>query len=357
MATPIRNSQSRRWCRRALLLIVPAATHALPRSGEAQAVQAVATAAGAGSNSASVLTITADAHRELETLAGIRAQLLADASKAALVRRIDEALTELRATLEATSEADLRSRYAQYQRTRQRLLAEFPIDLVALETTRVGTAAGTVPQLLTTMQNVVFTAGFDVSFSKKRGPVTTDGRTTTSSFSIATNLLGAAAGSAFDAIGAEGMKTYLTQNIAAGTAIPAGRRNSLTAFVGLGLGQYSVGSITLWPVINIEQTDTADTRTPTALRTSKADQQTWSAPTIGLAIVLPEGWYKKASLGKAGLIPTIGIRIPHYYPGDPFGALGALFSTKRADYVRAGSAVYTVGVALPLTKAPTPANP
>jgi len=355
MTTVFPDSTPRRWHWPALVLLL--VTAHVPRPADAQAVQAVATAAGAGTKPASVLAITADAHRELETLSGIKAQLSGDSSKAALIRRIDEAVIELRATLESTSEPVLRSRYAQYQQTRQRLLKDFPTDLIALETTRAGTAAITVPQLITTLQNVVFTAGFDISFAKKRGAVTSDGRTTTSSFSIATNLLGAAAGSAFDAIGAEGLKTYLTQNIAAGTAIPAGKRNSLTAFVGLGLGQYSIGSVTLWPVINIEQTDTADTRTPTALRGSKADQKTWSAPTIGVGIVLPEGWYKRVALGKAGLIPTIGIRIPHYYPGDPFAALGALFSTKRADYVRAGSAVYDIGFALPLTKAPAPENP
>jgi hypothetical protein len=308
----------------------------------------VANAAGAGKSSATVLSITSVASSDLQSLQGIRSQQVANP---VLARRLDDVIDQLTKTLQSLTEEDLRTQFAKYQPMRQQLLHDYPNELVALSAAGRATAAGTVPQVFTSLNNIVFTAGVDVSVSRNARDANARGSGTTSSFSIATNLLGATAGSGFDAIGAEGMKTYLTQNIAAGTAIPMDKSNSLTAFLGLGLGQYAIGSVTLWPVINVEQTDTADTRTPVSLRSVKTDQKTWSAPTIGIGIVLPEGWYKKASLGKAGLIPTIGVRVPHYYPGDPFAAIAALFSTKRSEYVRAGSAVYTFGLALPLTKA------
>lgn len=225
-------------------------------------------------------------------------------------------------------------RLALYQRLKNALIQKY-----GAITTPIGIQGVILPQQFS--DRVAFTMGYDYSWGT--------GFSSVSSFTVATNLLGAAAGSIFDALGSNSLKDYFSKNVAAGTSIPSGSRNTLTAQVGLGLGKRDIWKITLWPAINFEQTDTADSRTPLELRTRNPEQKVWSAPTFAIGIVPPT--FRRPILDRITLIPIIGVRVPHYYPGDPFSALAALFTSKRADFVRSGRLVYTVGVSMPLERA------
>lgn len=240
------------------------------------------------------------------------------------------------AVLDASRDAaTFEDRVENYQRLKADLIERYgPIQAqVGVQMTTI------IPQQFS--DRVVFTVGYDHSWGK--------GFSSVSSFTVATNLLGAAAGSVFDAIGSESLKDYFSRNVAAGTSIPSGSRNTLTAQIGLGLGKRDIWKITLWPAINFEQTDTADSRTPLDLRTRSPNQKVWSAPTFALGIVPPA--LRKPVLDRLTFIPIVGVRVPHYYPGDPFAALAALFTTKRSDFVRSGGLVYSIGISMPLERA------
>ena len=168
---------------------------------------------------------------------------------------------------------------------------------------------------------------------------------------IATTLLGSIAGAAFEAVGSTALKKYLEENLAAGTGIPSGAGTSLTGELSLSLGEIPfVKGIRLLPAINIQQTDTADVRTPRDLAKRYPSERHWSALIISAAIDLPEGWLSGDPKKRAPFIPVIGVRVPHYFPGDPFNALAALFSTKRNDFVRSGDATWRLGVEFPLRR-------
>jgi hypothetical protein len=238
------------------------------------------------------------------------------------------------AVLDSPQDAEtFEERVRTYQRLKAELVETYgPITAAGLRGTTI------IPQQFS--DRVAFTVGYDHSWGK--------GFSRVSSFTVATNLLGAAVGSVFDALGSESLQKYFAKNVAAGTSIPSGSRNTLTAQVGLGLGKRDIWKVTLWPAINFEQTDTADSRTPLDLRTRRAGQQVWSAPTFALGIVPPK--LRMAGVDRLTLIPIVGVRVPHYYPGDPFSALAALFTTKRSDFIRSGGLVYSVGVSMPLER-------
>jgi hypothetical protein len=218
-----------------------------------------------------------------------------------------------RAVLDPSLDVDtFEERLRTYQRLKAALLAKYgPIR--STDDIRI---ASIIPQQFS--DRVVFTIGYDHSWGT--------GFSSVSSFTVATNLLGATAGSIFDALGSKSLKDYFSRNVAAGTSIPSGSRNTLTAQIGLGLGKRDIWKVTLWPAINFEQTDTADTRTPLELRTRNPGQKVWSAPTFALGIVPPA--LKTPLLDRLTFIPIVGVRVPHYYPGDPFSALAALFTSK-----------------------------
>ena len=313
----------------------------------AQAVQATVHAIGTSVTESP--STSAFLFADYQALASMILKYQGDQSRTEFVQRLSDLRDQVAGILLSTDAADRKRLLESYLEARKLLILVYPVDTGPLSGSgrRAQVLAGiTIPQAFTTMKDVVFTLGYELAVGKSAG--------TNGSVSLATNLLGAAAGAAFDAIGSTEMKNYLSSNIAAGTALPTGPRNSLTSFVGLGLGKVPLFGATLWPAINIEETDTADTRTPRELLSIRSDQKTWSAPEFDLGIVLPDGFISKLGMGKIGLIPTLGIKAPHYFPGDPFTALAALFSAKRSDYVRAGKSLYTFGLVIPIYKADAP---
>jgi hypothetical protein len=174
--------------------------------------------------------------------------------------------------------------------------------------------------------------------------------TTVGSFEVSTNLLGAGIGTAFDALGAKPMKDYAQDNITVGTAFPFGGSNKLAATIGLGLGGLRLGRFALWPAINIEQVDSADSRVPSTLLGKHPDADKWSSPLISVAISAWNLTDIRERLKKGQLTPiiTLGLRLPYFYPDDPFSALAALFSANRSNYDVSGKVKVQIAVFFPL---------
>lgn len=231
------------------------------------------------------------------------------------------------------------------------------------EVLEVSQASVIVPQSGVLVPGVVFSIGQEVAFPKGRDPAYP--------LSITTNLLGATAGSAFDVLGSNALAEYFTNNVSAGTGIPLHGKTKLSAEVGLGLGSAAIPShdfgkkrnikspaFMIWPVLAMEQTDTADTRIPSSVITADPGQAAWTAPTFTIAIVAgtKDGFIKRVGAGETLIIPTLGVRFPYFYPGDPFAALAALFTNKRTKFERAGHPEFTVGIDVPFLRLTAPST-
>ncbi len=178
------------------------------------------------------------------------------------------------------------------------------------------------PQAFDLVPAVVFTAGWAL----------TDGTdmTTQHSFAVSTNLLGAAVGDLFQAIGAPDMKDYLSKNVAVGTSFPAGEGGRLSGFVQLGLGEMRLPlpilgrAVALWPALAVEQLDVADRRTPATLVTLDTTRQAWTAPVLSLGMTFWSGQKLRERIERAELTPIVsfGLMLPYYFPGgrEPRGA-------------------------------------
>ena len=209
------------------------------------------------------------------------------------------------------------------------------------------------PAPATLVRDVVFTLGFDAAFG---------GGAHARGVTLGTNLLGAAAGTLFDAIGSTEFRDYLKNNLAVATSVPTGGGSGrLSAQLGLGLGEVKVSRrgavVALWPVLTLDQSDTADRRTPTELRTLQPAERSWSSPgfSVGFALARRDSLEDRLKAGKLVPVISIGVGLPYYYAGDPLNALAAFFTNKRGDYERAGKARLTIGVGIPLLRVkPTP---
>lgn len=175
--------------------------------------------------------------------------------------------------------------------------------------------------------------------------------TTVGQAEVSTNLLGAAAGAAFETMGATALKEYFEDNLAVGTAFPFGGEHKLAAVLGVGLGGLRVGRFSIWPAINIEQADSGDHRVPDAIR-SLGTSANWSSPMLSVAVSPWDLSAINAGVKEGKVMPvfTLAVRLPYYYPNDPFSAVAALFSDKRGDYQKKGKAQFQVGVYFPLQR-------
>jgi hypothetical protein len=168
---------------------------------------------------------------------------------------------------------------------------------------------------------------------------------------VSTNLVGAAAGSAFKAIGSTALEGYFEDNLTVGTAFPTSQGSGLTATLSVGLGSVSLGTVAIFPAISIEQVDSSDSRLPRTLLTANP-AKSWSSPLIGFGFApfrlkdVP----RRSSSGQLSPIITFSLRLPYYYAGDPFSALAALFSASGGDFRQQGKVMYQVGIFLPLQK-------
>jgi len=201
----------------------------------------------------------------------------------------------------------------------------------------------TAPPALFKVPDVVFVVGSTVTMGQ--GKVVGQAE-------ISTNLLGAAAGTAFDAMGSTPLKEYFEDNLAVGTAFPFGGQHKLTAALGVGLGGLRLGGFAVWPAINIEQVDSGDARVPASVKAGSPTSANWSSPILSVA-VSPWDLTKLAARVKAGKLSpvfTLGVILPYYYPNDPFSAVAALFSDKRGSFQKSGKVRFQVGVFFPLQK-------
>ena len=189
---------------------------------------------------------------------------------------------------------------------------------------------------------LAFTIGYDVAGGS---------RGSAQQLSLTTNLLGAVAGTAAAAVDASTLADYFQTSISAGAALPVGGGGGrLGAQLGLGLGRLSLGDVELWPVLAMEQVDSAARRVPTEVLARAASQEQWATPVLGIGVPLVPASRLRAHLAAKRLLPvlSVGARFPFYYPGNVFQAIGAVFSDGRSGFVRQGRAQFTASIGVPL---------
>ena len=191
------------------------------------------------------------------------------------------------------------------------------------------------PGVFILVPDVVFTFGYSYSAINSGHANTAE---------IETNLIGAAAGVVFDALGEERLGKYLKDNLGVGTGFPLDTGARLTGSAGIALGQTVVGRVRLLPALTVEELDAHDMRVPEELRTALPNEKSFSLPALSVTVVPGT-----AFVGRLLPLITVGYVAPQYFPGGPFNAVAALFSSKRSDYRRVGSSGWTLGIAVPLT--------
>lgn len=205
----------------------------------------------------------------------------------------------------------------------------------------------------------IFHLAKDVSFTTGVNFLFRSAKDVDSQLDLGTSLLGALAGSAFDAIGADPMKKFLTDHLAVTTSVPfhGSERIQMTAGVALGQVEFPVPFIKpstrliLWPVANFASTDTLDRALPREVYATNKSSSSWTSFHFDVAITTRKA-VDAIKAGKAGMTPfvTVGIAAPYYYPGGPFEAAAALFGNGRTRYTHASSPRLSLGIAVPLGK-------
>jgi hypothetical protein len=188
----------------------------------------------------------------------------------------------------------------------------------------------------------------DVVFVAGPGLAATSGGTILD-FALSSTLLGAAAGAVFDAIGAKPVADYLKDNVAAGFAIPRKQRK-ITSVASVSIGHFRIADRVVLPTLGVEEMDTTDERIPRSLAANPGARASWASPVFTLAIVpfTAKQLEERACKGQLIPVPTLGVRMPHFYPGDAFETVAALFSSNRSKFERAGSARLVIGLGIPL---------
>jgi hypothetical protein len=203
------------------------------------------------------------------------------------------------------------------------------------------------PQVYAVAPGVVFGIGWSLTI----GPHMTG----VHSFGLSSNLLGAAAGGLTDAlgVGGGGFKDYLAENVSVGTTLPTGGQARLTGFVQLGLGELRLQGRPVWPVVGVEQLDSADHRLPRTLLRADSTATRWTALqlAIGVSFLSESKLRERIAAGVPVPIVTLGISFPYYFPGDPFQSLAGIVSGKTKRYVHDGRVRFMIGVGMPLLKA------
>jgi hypothetical protein len=300
-------------------------------SGEVAFIQQAIAALAAGSRQ---LEVTTDA-----TLRTHMPQIQAD---------IAAAIDAGTAALAASSDPNEFPKLAAGFRDKVRIIAtQVPAGMLS-QSLVVRAASPGPPQIYTAVPDVVFTIGIGLT----GGP----SAERYAGVDLQTNLIGAAASVIFDALDEKKLAEYLKNNLASGVGFPTNRnrgKRTLTNAAGIGLGEAKLGTLRVWPVLGTEQTDTTDLRVPRSVVASQQGQKSWSTPTLAVA-ALPEDWLLAIRAGKLRPIVSLGIRFPQYYPGDPYQAIAALFSSNREKYRRAGGYRFTASVAVPLLKVKGP---
>lgn len=165
---------------------------------------------------------------------------------------------------------------------------------------------------------------------------------------LTTNLVGVAIGAGFGAIGSEPLRKYFHDHTAVGVALPFDAGSKPTGQISIGLGGFRIDRFTITPALNIEQVEARDDRLPGDLIGIRPDENRWSSIAFAMTIISREWFKSQLEKGRPALFTTIGVQFPIYYPGDPFQTVGALFSSSRSDFERAGGWRFLVNVSLPL---------
>jgi hypothetical protein len=290
---------------------------------------------------------------DLLSVEGVRLNATAEPALRARLPEVETALTNAISTgtaaLAATGDATQFQKLAAEFREKVSKLA---IDLPGRAALTLGlsarAAASSPPHIFTAVPDVVFTIGLGVT----GGPSAERYGST----DLETNLIGAAAGVVFDAIGEKKLAEYLKNNFAAGAGFPLNKstgKRTLTNHAAIGLGEAKLGTIRVWPALSTEQTDTSDRRIPQDVVSSDQTQKSWATPTFAVSL-MREAWLTDIRAGKLRPIITVGIRFPQYYPGDPYQAIAALFSSSREKFRRAGGYRFSAAISVPLLKVKSP---
>ncbi|HEY2804220.1 MAG TPA: hypothetical protein VGI92_00020 [Gemmatimonadales bacterium] len=195
------------------------------------------------------------------------------------------------------------------------------------------------PPVVFKIPDVTFVIGISSSFGPR----------STIEAGASTNLLGDAIGTAFDAIGSAALKQYFQDNLAAGTSVPLRGGNRLLGMLSVGLGSLRISKWRIFPAIDIEEVDTLGGRVPAAIVAANPTAANWSSPGFSIALLPGLDWYRdRLNAGLPIPLITAGVRFPYYYAGEPFTALGALFSNNRSGYQHSGSALFELGIYFPL---------
>ena len=177
------------------------------------------------------------------------------------------------------------------------------------------------------------------------------------SATLSTNLVGVAFGEAFQAIGSDALKQYLTDNLTVGVDLPFnGEEVRLGNQLGIGLGtvRLSKGPLwpingTIWPLLGFRQLPAGDPRIPSAVSSASPDAS-FSSPMLGFAF-FPGGmdkWVDKFCRTGFAWIVSFSVTLPYYHEGSTFDALGDLFTAKVEDFDRAGKLGFGLGISFPL---------
>ena len=201
----------------------------------------------------------------------------------------------------------------------------------------------TAPILRALMPDVMFTLG---------AGATSDASGTSPDLSIGTNAVGALSSRVFEALSLETFRDYARNNISLGMSFPGRDRTRLSSQVGLGLGLYELGStLHVAPMLGIEQMSRADRRVPSRVREGAASQESWSTPYVGVSAVFGDTKKLVERVRAHRLVwpaVTLGVGLPHWYPGNAVEGLGAIFSNDHAKYVRSNRERLMLSLDLPL---------
>lgn len=161
---------------------------------------------------------------------------------------------------------------------------------------------------------------------------------------LVSNIAGAILGGAAGGVGLAPLKDYLGKNLAVGVGFPFGSAK-LTSVLQFGLGELNVtDSVKAWFTVTFEQLDRADRRVSPALRQDTVPSWTSLSLTVG---VLAHKIWKRAPVAMVFL----GVGAPHFYPGSPVPAVGALFSENHRKYRREGPWRFMVGIQMLVAEA------
>jgi hypothetical protein len=293
-----------------------------------------------------------------QCLTKLRQQVLLEAAAGLPVTRaaVARAFAAGQRVLQAREDRRLfEERLGEFLLAEEQALGTLPLNISSMDATEaervrttarlLGEAASTAPPI-----SAIQTLVPDVSFTASYGTAVT--RAAHGGIGVNSNLHGAAAGAAFDALGSKTLQDYFTNNLGVGAQIPTSGNGKLSSAIGLGLGGVTLGKYGFWPALGLQEFDSRDQTLSTVLTTQNPEQKTWSQLTFGVGVPLYglSGAIERICQGRLAPVLSVGVSLPYFYPGDAYTALGAVFTSRRNDYVHVSGTRFLVAVDVPLLK-------